>query len=90
MLENEPPTDDSWTVKDEGSSVAYRGLCGSVIVDRDPLRFEFRDAADGLLTRSHHLSDSSGVVNARPTPLSFVRNTATFHRHIAASFGLSP
>src|SRR5215208_7547482 len=90
MLENELPTDDSWTVKDEGSSVAYRGPCGSVIVDRDPLRFEFRDAADGLLTRSHHLSDSSGVVNARPTPLSFVRNTTTFHRHIAASFGLSP
>jgi alpha-D-xyloside xylohydrolase len=90
MLENEPPTDDSWTVRDEGFSVAYRGPCGSVIVDRDPLRFEFRDAADGLLTRSHHLSDSSGVVNARPTPLSFVRNTATFHRHIAASFGLSP
>jgi alpha-D-xyloside xylohydrolase len=90
MLGNELPTDDSWTVRDEGFSVAYRGPCGSVIVDRDPLRFEFRDAADGLLTRSHHLSDSSGVVNARPTPLSFVRNTATFHRHIAASFGLSP
>src|SRR5215217_5555560 len=90
MLENELPIDDSWTVRDEGFSVAYRGPCGSVIVDRDPLRFEFRDAADGLLTRSHHLSDSSGVVNARPTPLSFVRNTATFLRHIAASFGLSP
>jgi alpha-D-xyloside xylohydrolase len=50
----------------------------------------YRDDAGGLLTRTHNLSDASGVVNARPTPLSFVRNTATFHRHIAASFGLSP
>jgi alpha-D-xyloside xylohydrolase len=90
MLVGEPPTDDSWEASDEGASVAYRGPCGSVIVDKDPLRFEFRDAAGGLLTRSHHLSDSSGVINARPTPFSFVRNTATFHRHIAASFELSP
>jgi alpha-D-xyloside xylohydrolase len=90
MLVGEPPTDDSWTGSDEGSSVAYRGPCGAVIVEKDPLRFEFRDATGGLLTRTHNLSDASGVVNARPTPLSFVRNTATFHRHIAASFGLSP
>ena len=90
MLVGEPPTDDSWRASDGGSSVAYRGPCGSVVVDKDPLRFEFRDARDGLLTRSHHLSDASGVINARPMPLSFVRNTATFHRHIAASFGLSP
>jgi len=90
MLAGEPPTDDSWRASDEGSSVAYRGPCGSVIVEKDPLRLELRDAGEGLLTRSHHLFEASGVVNARPTPFSFVRNTATFHRHIAASFGLSP
>ena len=90
MLAGEPPTDNSWRASDEGSSVAYRGPCGSVIVEKDPLRLELRDAGEGLLTRSHHLFEASGVVNARPTPFSFVRNTATFHRHIAASFGLSP
>ena len=90
MLVGEPPTDDSWTVGEEGTSIAYRGPCGTVIVERDPLRFEFRDSTGGLLTSTHNLSDTSGVVNAKPTPLSFVRNTATFHRHIAASFGLSP
>jgi alpha-D-xyloside xylohydrolase len=90
MLAGEPPTDDSWRASDEGSSVAYRGPCGSVIVEKDPLRLELRDAGEGLLTRSHHLFEASGVVNARPTPFSFVRNTTTFHRHIAASFGLSP
>jgi alpha-D-xyloside xylohydrolase len=90
MLAGEPPTDDSWRASDEGSSVAYRGPCGSVIVEKGPLRLELRDAGEGLLTRSHHLFEASGVVNARPTPFSFVRNTATFHRHIAASFGLSP
>lgn len=90
MLSDELPVDDSWELSDEGSSVAYRGPSGCVIVEKDPLRVEFRDEAGKLLTSSHHLSDTSGVVNARPTPFSFVRNTATFHRHIAASFGLSP
>lgn len=90
MLEDEPPTDDSWRARDGAPSVANRGPCGTVIVEKNPVRFEFRDAAGGLLTSTHNLSDSSGVVNARPTPLSFVRNTATFHRHIATSFGLSP
>ena len=90
MLEDAPPTDDSWRARDGGTSVAYRGPCGTVIVEKNPVRFEFRDAAGGLLTSTHNLSDTSGVVNARPTPLSFVRNTATFHRHIATSFGLSP
>jgi alpha-D-xyloside xylohydrolase len=90
MLVGEPPTDDSWSTEDDSSSVTYHNRHGSVIVRRDPLRFEFRDASDGLLTRSYHLHDATGVVNAKPTPFSFVRNTATFHRHIAASFGLSP
>ena len=90
MLVGGPPTDDSWEARDEGSGVVYRGRFGSVAVGKDPLRFEFRDAEGGLLTRSRHLSDAAGVVNAKPTPFSFVRNTATFHRHIAASFGLSP
>ena len=45
MLEDEPPTDDSWEVSDGGSSTAYLGPCGSVTVDKDPLRFEFRNAA---------------------------------------------
>ncbi|HEX6710124.1 MAG TPA: hypothetical protein VF068_07295, partial [Rubrobacter sp.] len=90
MLVGEPPTDDSWETYDEGASVTYRGEFGSVVVEKDPLHFEFRDQSGKLLTSSHHLSDASGVVNARPTPFSFVRNTATFHRHIAASFGLSP
>jgi alpha-D-xyloside xylohydrolase len=90
MLVDEPPTDDSWEVNDRESSTAYLGPCGSVVVDKDPLRFEFRDAAGGLLTSTHNLSDTTGVINARPTPLSFVRNTAIFHRHIATSFRLSP
>jgi alpha-D-xyloside xylohydrolase len=90
MLDGDVPTDVSWETEDDGSTVAYRSRHGSVVVMRDPLRFEFRDSGGRLLTRSHHLSDAMGVVNTRPTPFSFVRNTATFHRHVAASFGLSP
>src|SRR5215213_11966549 len=90
MLTGEPPVDDFWKANDNGSHVTYQSSSGSVTVERDPLHFEFRDAGGRLLTRSYHLSDVAGVVNAKPTPFSFVRNTATFHRHIAASFGLSP
>ena len=91
MLVGEPPEDDSWEIQDDGSgTTAYGGPFGSVTLTGDPFRLEFRDAAGGLLTRSRHLADAAGVVNARPMPFSFVRNTATFHRHIAASFGLSP
>jgi alpha-D-xyloside xylohydrolase len=90
MLEGEPPTDGSWKVTDEGSSMAYEGKFGSVILTKDPAHFEFRDASGGLLTRTWNLSDTKGVVNSMPTPLSFVRNASNLHRHIAASFTLSP
>jgi alpha-D-xyloside xylohydrolase len=90
MLDGEPPTDDSWKVGDDGSSAFYAGRFGSVAVTRDPVRFEFRDASGRLLTRTWNLSDTKGVVNSMPTPLSFVRKTSNLHRHIAASFHLSP
>ncbi len=90
ILDGEPPTDDSWEMEDDGTSAAYRGRFGSVVVGREPLRFEFRDASGRTLTRTINLADSMSVVNAKPMPFSFVRNTSTFHRHIAASFSLSP
>ena len=54
------------------------------------MRFEFRDASGGLLTRTRNLADAKGVVNSMPTPFSFVRKSSNLHRHIAASFTLSP
>src|SRR5829696_9558233 len=80
MLQGEPPVDDFWKVNDNGSHVTYRGPSGSVIVERDPLHFEFRDAGGRLLTRSHHLSDTAGVVNVKPTPFSFV------HGHVPQAY----
>jgi alpha-D-xyloside xylohydrolase len=90
MLDGEPPMDDSWKVGDDGSSAVYEGWFGSVTITRDPVRFEFRDASGRLLTRTWNLSDTKGVVNSMPTPLSFVRSASNLHRHIAASFHLSP
>jgi alpha-D-xyloside xylohydrolase len=90
MLDGEPPTDDSWKGGGDGPSVAYEGRFGSVRVVKDPVRFEFRDASGRLLTRTWNLSDTKGVVNSMPTPLSFVRKASNLHRHIAASFTLSP
>jgi alpha-D-xyloside xylohydrolase len=90
MLDGEPPMDDSWKVGDDGSSAVYEGRFGSVTITRDPVRFEFRDASGRLLTRTWNLSDTKGVVNSMPTPLSFVRSASNLHRHIAATFHLSP
>jgi alpha-D-xyloside xylohydrolase len=86
-----PPTDDStWQMSEAETRTAYEGPFGSVAVDKDPVRFEFRDASGRLLTRTHNLADAKGVVNSMPTPLSFVRNSSNLHRHLATSFTLSP
>ena len=90
MLAGEVPDDDSWETSGDGSSTTYAGPHGSVTVNMDPVRFEFRDASGEVLTRTWNLADTMGVVNARPTPFSFVRNASNLRRHIAATFALSP
>src|SRR5215203_5596055 len=90
MLGAELPTGDSWEMSGDKSSTTYAGPHGSVKIDRDPVRFEFRDASGELLTRTWNLADARGVVNSMPTPFSFVRKSSNLHRHIAASFTLSP
>jgi alpha-D-xyloside xylohydrolase len=90
MLIGEPPSDDSWEVSGDGSSTTYAGPHGSVTLNTDPVRFEFRDLSGDLLTRTWNLADTRGVVNTRPTPFSFVRNASNLRRHIAAAFTLSP
>jgi alpha-D-xyloside xylohydrolase len=90
MLSAAPPSDDSWEVGGDDSSIAYSSPHGSVTVNMDPARFEFRDASGELLTRTWNLADTRGVVNTRPTPFCFVRNASNLRRHIAATFALSP
>jgi alpha-D-xyloside xylohydrolase len=91
MLDGDPPTDNSsWEMNEDESSTTYEGPSGSVTVTRDPVRFEFRDASGRLLTHTWNLSDAKGVVNSMPTPFSFARNASNLHRHVAASFSLSP
>src|SRR5215210_5604224 len=72
MLVGEPGSgDSSWEMNDDGDSTTYASRFGSLVVEHDPLHFEFRDASGGLLTRTNHLSDASdapGVVNSMPTP----------------------
>jgi alpha-D-xyloside xylohydrolase len=91
MFAGPPPTDDSsWEMSEAESRTTYEGPFGSVSVDTDPVRFEFRDASGRLLTRTHNLADAKGVVNSMPTPFSFVRNASNLHRNFAANFTLSP
>ncbi len=90
MFDGEPGTDDSWEMYEAESSTTYRSEFGCVTVERDPMHFEFREASGGLLTRTQQLADVRAVINTRPTPFSFVRSASNLHRHIAASFSLSP
>ena len=91
MLDGEPPTNlSSCEMSEAETGTTPQGPFGSVSVNRDPVRFEFRDASGRLLTRTHNLADAKGVVNSMPTPLSFVRNASNLHRYLAASFTLSP
>lgn len=89
MFDGEVPTGASWEVEDDGACATYAGPYGSVGVTRDPVRFEFRDAAGKLLTRTWNLADTKAVVNSMPTPLCFVRNPSNLHRQIAATFSLA-
>jgi alpha-D-xyloside xylohydrolase len=91
MLAGSPPVDvASWKSRGTESSTVYEGEFGSVSIDREPVRFEFRDASGRLLTGTHNLADAKGVVNSMPAPLCFVRNASNLHRHLAISFTLSP
>src|SRR5215208_4959989 len=67
-----PSGDSSWQMSEAESHTSYEGPSGSVILDKDPVRFEFRDASGRLLTHTHNLADAKGVVNSMPTPFSFV------------------
>ncbi len=91
MLDGEPSTDSSsWELTDDGSSATYVGPFGSVTAERDPWHLEFRDTSGGLLTRTHHSSDSRGELNSLPLPFSFLRRSSDMHRHVAATFSLAP
>jgi alpha-D-xyloside xylohydrolase len=59
-------------------------------VVRDPWHLEFRDASGNVLTSTQHLWDSKCLINADPTPFSFVRSASDLTRRIAATFSLSP
>ena len=89
MFDGPTPNDDSsWRTGETGPRTTYEGPDGSVTVNRDPVRFEFRDASGRLLTQTHNLADAKGVVNSMPTPLCFMRDASNLHRNIAAGFTL--
>jgi hypothetical protein len=89
MLEDYEPG-PAWPHSDDGERATWRSEHGSLALRRDPWQVELRDAAGRLLTRTNHHSGSPGVLNTNPVPLSYVRSSARFHRHLAISLELSP
>jgi alpha-D-xyloside xylohydrolase len=79
-----------WEHEDAGERCTWRGPHGALALRRDPWALQLHDAAGRLLTRTNHHTESPSVVNTKPIPFSHVRSSASFHRHLAASFLLSP
>ena len=82
--------DNTWQLTHSETASTYQSAYGSVTINREPGRFEFRDAAGRLLTCTQNMADTSCLSNAYPQPLSFVRCVEDLSRHIAASFTLAP
>jgi alpha-D-xyloside xylohydrolase len=89
MLERSAPG-EPWEREDDRDRTTWRGEHGSVSVWRDPWAVELRDGHGRILTRTHHHTESPGVVNVNPMPLCYVRSASSFHRHLAAGLLLSP
>jgi alpha-D-xyloside xylohydrolase len=62
MLARCPPG-QLWEREDDRDRTTWRGEHGSVSVRRDPWAFELRDTHGRILTRTHHHTESPGVVN---------------------------
>ncbi|RKN75824.1 alpha-xylosidase [Paenibacillus ginsengarvi] len=101
MLDGELPGDEheSWSRSASGDAgeggetagpIVWSSPFGSVTIERDPLRFVFRDGQGRKLTGTYHYSDTTCLVNSEPTPFSFVRSTSDMRQALAASFCLSP
>jgi alpha-D-xyloside xylohydrolase len=81
---------EAWEREDDPERATWRSEHGSISVGRDPFAVELRDAAGRVMTRTPSLGESPSVVNVNPMPLSFVRSSSSFHRHVAAGLLLSP
>ena len=88
MLETAEPG-PPWDYEDAGGRCTWRSPHGALTLRRDPWALQLHDASGRLLTRTNHHAESPSVVNTNPIPFSHVRSTASFHRHLAASFLLS-
>jgi alpha-D-xyloside xylohydrolase len=79
-----------WAHEDDGRRCTWRTEHGALSLRREPFALELSDATGRPLTRTNHHAESPSVVNTNPVPFAYVRSSSSFHRHIAASFALSP
>ena len=88
MLVKEPARDNSWKYAFENGRHVYRSAFGSVTVQVQPWKVEFRDAGGKLLTSTRHESDR---VSFKPSlPFSFIRRAHDYSHSFDAAFNISP
>lgn len=91
MLVGEPKCVDSWSVGEAaGGRISWQGPGGSVVLNSNPWRLEFRDSQGRLLTQTQHPDDTFCLQNCRPLPFGFTRRVSDLGRQFAASFTLAP
>jgi len=88
MLVGEPPRDGSWKYERITGGHRFSSAAGSVTIDENPWRIEFRDATGRLLTETNHASDNGKVLDP-VLPFSFIRRASDYSRSVAAVFTLS-
>ncbi len=90
MLVRKPEPDRSWTAEDDGSTVSWKSAAGSVSLEREPWRIEFRDPGGKLLTATHSKADCRALQNTDPLPFMFARRAEDGRRTFLATFSLAP
>ncbi len=88
MLAGPVAKDASWKHARIEGGHRYTSAAGSVTINDNPWRLEFRDARGRLLTRSFHDGDDASFTPR--LPFSFVRRASDYSRSVGAVFTLSP
>jgi alpha-D-xyloside xylohydrolase len=90
MLAGPVATSDAWQLQSKDGRHTWSSSSGSVTLDSDPWRITIKDASGKVLLATRNLKDSKCMIDGRPLPFSFSRDSSDLSQTIAASFTLHP
>ncbi len=90
MLAGPVPWSDSWVRSGGAEELSWQSGAGSVTLGMDPWRVSIADATGRVLLSTRTLGDGKCMIDGRPLPFCFSRDSADSSQSIAASFSLQP